>query len=347
MEEKTGMALREQRPSEPPHGPQPPRRGWGRLLHLPERPQIPEHGVPPTPEEAAEYNAGQHPSRLAAFVKSRIGKDTAAAMGTLAGFGAVAVYDPPLIPGVIEAGEIVANKLLIQNGFLSNPNMFNNQNNYGKLSQNNSVGVPLDELVGKTGIENGKKITVGSLFDLSRTGNIRYVKGLPYDGSGGLSEYEKYRNQGIKNTIAFTDIPIGTVVYAPFKGKVARSIGQYADTYLGMGMVFTDDEGKWYSLSFSGARNVKMITEVPKLDSRTSYGSLDKWVDVDIGDPLFEITSAELVGSPNAIGFSSPSQLRVEVNYGPNGFGKDPWIPINIDFATKEGKLAYVNSQGV
>lgn len=215
--------------------------------------------------------------------------------------------------------------------------VFNNQDQYGIIGEANGVEVPFSEIQRETRIDPGKAIHIGNFFELPSPADVKYIKGLPFTGNEDV--YTEYTSKGVRNAIAFTDIPVGTVIRAPFPGKVSRTDTEFSDTYLGMNFIFTDEEGKTYNLLLSGARDVKWVASVPKLPI-TRFSNLTQWLDVEVGTPLFVIQSTELVGSPSLKGFPYPSQLRLEASFGPNGLGKDPWLPIDVFFITKGDKMA-------
>lgn len=270
--------------------------------------------------------------------------------GVLAGIGGVAgaqVIDHESLPrtaGIIQQAKPTAEVWLAQKGILKNPNIFDNKGDYGKVSPKNSVSAPLDVIIEHTKIEKGKSLQVGWFLETPSPANITYVKGLPfsytseaYTNESVKEMYRKHERAGVKNTIAFTDIPLGTKVRSPFKGFISMADTGNSSGFLNLNLIFTDDEGRWYNFLFTGAKDVGMIAQPPKLDPKTRFSNLTGWQEVDIGDDLFTVQSQELVGGVR--GFSYPSQLRVEATHGPNGFGKDPWIPTDIFFMTQDNKL--------
>lgn len=254
---------------------------------------------------------------------------------------AVGLYQSGIIPELIDQGKKAAQNWMLENGFLKDPKIFDNQDTYGQISPLNSVALPLDVIKERTRIEPGKAIHIGSFFQTPGPAEIKYVKGLPYFGpTSGITnpedapEYNKYLKKGVKNAIAFTNIPLGTVVHAPFAGKVSTFETQGGFLYLDL--IFTDKDGQWYLLKFSRAKNVEMITPVPKLAPKTRSQKLGDWLDVKLGQPLFSIQSEELV--PGNQGFNYYSQLTTEVHHLPNGLGKGS-VPIDIEFITEGDKV--------
>lgn len=219
------------------------------------------------------------------------------------------------------------------------PNIFNNNEQSGVIGEGNSIKVPFSHIQRETRIDPGKAIHIGDFFETQVPANIKYIRGLPHNGED-EAIYNKYKSEGLRNTLAFTDIPEGTIIRSPLPGKVSMPDTKFSDTYLGMNLIFTDEKGETYNFLFTGAKDVKLIAPVPKLHVNSRFSSFNQWVDVEIGTPLFAIQSNELVGSPSLKGFPYPSQLRVEATYGPNGFGKDPWTPIDIFFITQGDKIA-------
>lgn len=292
--------------------------------------------VPPTTEEAEAANAGQYaPGRTRGFVE-KLSRNWAVRLGlvTAAGFAAYE-YIPAVHETVDQTYHDVMKSLGIE---VVAPLTFDNQKIYGKIGETNSALILLKDIHQATSIDNGKAIHVGFFLDFGPEEMITYAKGLTPINID-MNTYEEYRRKGVNNAIAFTDLSIGTIARAPFDGKISRANTPQADTYLGLTLVFQDNEGKWYSLLFTGAKDVKMIAEAPKLNPNTRFNNFSNWVDVKIGDPLFAIESKELLSSPYLTGFKYSSQLRIEAQYGPNGFGKDPWLPIDILFLTQDNKL--------
>ncbi len=245
-------------------------------------------------------------------------------------------------PQMIDQGKKAAEAWMLEHGLLKDPTIFDSNNQFGEISPLNSVALPLEVIKEKTRIEPGKAIHIGSFFQTPGPAEIKYVKGLPYFGpTSGIAnpadapEYNKYLKEGVKNTIAFTNLPLGTVVLAPFAGKASRMESQWADKSFSLTMVFVDNGGNWYHLLFK-ARDAEAIAPVPKLDPKTRSKKLDNWLDVELGQPLFTIRSGELV--PGNQGFNYYSQLSLEANNLPNGIGKGA-VPINIQFITEGDKI--------
>ncbi len=244
-------------------------------------------------------------------------------------------------PQIIDQGKKAAEALMLEHGLLKDPTIFDPNNQFGEISPLNSVALPLEVIKERTRIEPGKAIHIGSFFQTPGPAEIKYVKGLPYFGpTSGITnredapEYNKALQEGVKNTIAFTNIPIDTVVHAPFAGKASRAL---KGTDKSLNLEFTDSEGNLYDLLFTGARDVEWVTQIPKLDPNTRFKNLQDWLDVELGQPLFIIRSKELY--PGNFGFDYPYQLKVEGHQVIRGDEKSHRIPMDIYFLIDGSKV--------
>ena len=166
-------------------------------------PEATEATVGRTADEIAALNSGTYFPSSAERILVDAGanpwmKRLTAAIAAVAGIEAVHVFEPKAIPAIVQ---YVQGTLESYGTTLTQAKeIFDPKSTSGKIGQDNSVSVSIDEIREKTRIENGKAIYIGSIFDLPQGKNVNYVKGLP-DNGGDKGIYEPL--QAARQTPAF------------------------------------------------------------------------------------------------------------------------------------------------
>ncbi len=258
----------------------------------------------PSQKDIEDANAGRlAPGGIEKFIHKVAKSPTIRVVGATGAIAAGGYEAYQNVPAIHQAVDDTINKISAIPGvgfdaLTQSPDSFNPKWKGARLTSRNTVSVPASE-------------QHAAQYDLSsKTMSIP----LPFEVKNGMEITVKRENQNFP-TLAFNNIPDGTIIYAPIDGRFSMTIASSGTSLAGIH--FLDEKGRQHILGFemadaSPVSPAYLVQYGPneKITLENSAWSPKIGVQVKAGTPLFTINSAK---TRQVTLSGEGAQLRIDV----------------------------------